>query len=334
MQLNFRLPPDGIVGNETWNILMPYINGAFGFIVPTNISYSSTIMNLNINSLKNAYPFLEVNSIGYSVLGKNIPYIRLGRGTKEVFYHGSIHGNEWICSVLLMKFIEQYCISYTSNSTLFGYNTRSLFNSCSIYIVPMANPDGVDLVTGEIRPGTNIYNSMQNIANNFPNIPFPNGWKANFSGVDLNLQFPAEWQRAKEIKYEQGFTQPAPRDFVGYGPLTEKESLALYNFTLQRNFRLTLAYHTQGQVIYWKFLNFLPPGSRYIGEQFENVSGYTLEDTPTISGYAGFKDWFIQDFNRPGYTIEAGIGTNPLPISQFNEIYRNNIGILVLGAVL
>ena len=150
----------------------------------------------------------------------------------------------------------------------------------------------------------------------------------------MNLQFPAEWQKAKDIKYEQGFTQPAPRDFVGYGPLTEREALALYNFTLQHNFRLTLSYHTQGKVIYWKFLDFLPPGSRYIGEQFENVSGYLLEDTPTASGYAGYKDWFIQDFNRPGYTIEAGVGINPLPISQFNEIYRDNIGILVLGAVL
>ena len=35
-----------------------------------------------------------------------------------------------------------------------------------------------------------------------------------------------------------------------------------------------------------------------------------------------------------GFTIEAGLGENPLPISQFDEIYRDNIGILVLGAVL
>lgn len=35
-----------------------------------------------------------------------------------------------------------------------------------------------------------------------------------------------------------------------------------------------------------------------------------------------------------GYTIEAGFGENPLPISQFDEIYRDNLGILILGAVL
>ena len=35
-----------------------------------------------------------------------------------------------------------------------------------------------------------------------------------------------------------------------------------------------------------------------------------------------------------GYTIEAGIGENPLPISQFDEIYNDNIGILILGALV
>lgn len=72
----------------------------------------------------------------------------------------------------------------------------------------------------------------------------------------------------------------------------------------------------------------------FIGEQFARVSGYSLETTPSESGYAGYKDWFIQDYNRPGYTIEVGLGNNPLPISQFSKIYNDNLGILVLGMVL
>ena len=60
-------------------------------------------------------------------------------------------------------------------------------------------------------------------------------------------------------------------------------------------------------------------------------SGYTLELTPEFAAYAGYKDWFIQTYNRPGYTIEVGKGVNPLPLSQFDEIYKDNIGILVTG---
>ncbi len=81
-------------------------------------------------------------------------------------------------------------------------------------------------------------------------------------------------------------------------------------------------------------MNFNPPNSFYIGSRFAKSSGYTLANTPYNSSFAGFKDWFVQNFNRPGYTIEAGIGENPLPISQFDEIYRDNLGILILGAVL
>ncbi len=110
--------------------------------------------------------------------------------------------------------------------------------------------------------------------------------------------------------------------------------MAVYNFTITHNFRLVLAYHTQGKEIYWQFQNYNPKNSYKIGLQLANVSGYTLSNTPYNSSFAGYKDWFIQEYNRPGYTIEAGYGENPLPISQFNEIYNNNIGILVLGAML
>mgnify|MGYP003290827159 CR=1 FL=1 len=152
--------------------------------------------------------------------------------------------------------------------------------------------------------------------------------------MDLNLQFPAGWEQAREIKFSQGFRSPAPRDFVGFGPLTEPESLALYNFTLMHNFRLILAYHTQGKEIYWQFQNYAPPEAEEIGNIFESVSGYRLADVPFASSFAGYKDWFLQEYRKPGYTVEAGIGQNPLPISQFDEIYKDNLGILVLGAIL
>ena len=334
LQTNFGLIPDGIVGNNTWNALMPYINGGLNFIVPTNISYSSNILYININSLKNIYPFLEIFSSGTSVLGKKIPVIKIGVGSKEVFYSSAIHANEWITAPLLMNFVADFCYCYSKNLTIYGYNSRELFNSVSLYIMPMVNPDGVDLVTGEISSNSSLYYNTKLIANNYPNIPFPNGWKANIKGVDLNLQFPAGWYNAREIKYAQGFTKPAPRDFVGYGPLTEPESLAIYNFTLNHNFSLILSYHTQGEVIFWQFQNYNPPNSLYIGKKLSNVSGYSLESTPYNSSFAGYKDWFIQNYNKPGYTIEAGLGTNPLPISQFDEIYRKNLGILINSLIL
>lgn len=118
------------------------------------------------------------------------------------------------------------------------------------------------------------------------------------------------------------------------GPLTEPESLSIYNFTLIHDFRLIISFHTQGKEIYWNFQNINPPQGYEIGEKFAESSGYVLANVPYNSSFAGYKDWFIQDFNRPGFTIEAGIGENPLPIEQFDTIYYDNLGILVLGSVL
>ena len=103
---------------------------------------------------------------------------------------------------------------------------------------------------------------------------------------------------------------------------------------MSHNFSLVIAYHTQGKEIYWQFQNYATENAELIGKQFANVSGYNLTQVAYNSSFAGYKDWFLQQYQRPGYTIEAGLGTNPLPISQFNEIYRNNLGILVLGIIL
>jgi g-D-glutamyl-meso-diaminopimelate peptidase len=150
--------------------------------------------------------------------------------------------------------------------------------------------------------------------------------------VDLNLQYPAGWLQAREIKFSQGFTSPAPRDYVGRAPLNQLESRALAGYTEVIDPALVLAYHSQGKEIYWQFRDYQVPGAEELGQEFARVSGYSLAETPYASAFAGYKDWFIQYFRRPGYTIEVGAGNNPLPLSQFDEIYKDNLGILVTAA--
>ena len=333
-QEQFGLVVDGVVGRATWRKLEPYINGKVGRIVPTDMNYPYEIMMMNLDALRIKYPIVKVGYYAESVMGKRIPFVKIGEGEEEVFYSASMHANEWINSVVMMKFIEDFGEAYNQNGELFGYNVRDIFNSRTLYIAPMVNPDGVDLVLNNIPRGSLYYRGTVEIAEKYPNIPFPNGWKANIRGVDLNQQFPADWEKAREVKFEQGFISPAPRDFVGFGPLTEPEALGIYNFTLERNFKLILAYHTQGEIIFWRYLDFEPPGAEAVANEFARVSGYTLINEVETNSYAGYRDWFISFYNRPGYTVETGLGVNPLPISQFDKIYNDNIGILILASVV
>lgn len=312
-----------------------YLTVPFGFpVVPTQMDFTSQLLELSSRGLRARYPFITQETLTHTAFGRPVTMLKIGTGQRSVLYNASHHANEWITTPLVMKFLEDYAKAVSEGSTILGMDARRLFRSTQLYLVPMVNPDGVDLVTGAIDPSSFQYAQAQSIAQGYPNIPFPEGWKANLMGVDLNLNYPAGWTQARENKAALGITGPAPRDFVGWAPLDQPETIAMAALTERVNPRLTISFHTQGEVIYWKFLDMEPPGARAIGERFAQVSGYLLEDTPFASGFAGYKDWFIQEYNRPGYTIEAGLGENPLPIGQFDSIYEKILGILVLGLTL
>ncbi len=301
-------------------------------VVDTNIDYTYDIMERDIQGLKVRYPFLEVGVAGKSVLGRNLYYIKIGDGPNQVFYNGAHHALEWITVPLLMKFIENFSKAFVEGYNILGYDPRDIWQQSTIYIMPMVNPDGIDLVLNGLQKDNPYYDQL--IKWNNGSTDFSKVWQANNRGVDLNHNYNAAWQESKDAEQALGIDGPGPTRFSGPSPESEPETQAVVQFTKDHNFRLVLAYHTQGEVIYWDFQNMAPPEAKKIGELFEQVSGYTMEELTGIASYAGYKDWFIQDYRRPGYTIEAGKGKNPLPITQFDKIYDDNIELLLLASVV
>ena len=303
-------------------------------IVKTDVPMTAALCSETIDALVRAYPFCRSEVLTETAFGRPVKTLVIGDGARTVLFTAAHHANEWITAPVLLKFVEELAAGMRIGGKLWGVDARTIGHLVTIHTVPMVDPDGVDLVTGAIEPGTLQFTAAEGLAAAYPGIPFPEGWKANLLGVDLNLQYPAGWLTAREIKFAAGYTRPGPRDYVGRAPLTQRESRALAEYTRVLDPRLVLAYHTQGEVIYWKFLDLTPVGAEEIGQKFAEVSGYALEDTPFASGFAGYKDWFILTYDHPGYTIEVGLGENPLPLSQFDEIYRKNLGILTLGLTL
>ncbi|AAO35211.1 M14 family metallopeptidase [Clostridium tetani] len=313
------------VGNE---IIVPY-----GIpVVQTDIDYTYEILERDINGLKRRYPFIEVGSIGKSVLGRELYYLKLGNGPNKVFYNGAHHSLEWITTPLLMKFAENFIRSYAFGEEMRGYNIGDIWSRSTIYIVPMVNPDGVDLVLNGLKRDNPYYDEL--IVWNNGSTDFSTNWQANNRGVDLNHNYNASWQKSKDAEKEYGIYGPGPTRYSGPYPESEPETQAMVKFTREHDFRLTLAYHSQGEVIYWQYSTLTPPESERIVEIFAEVSGYTPSQTEGIASYAGYKDWFIEEFRRPGFTIEVGLGKNPLPISQFDKIYEDNEELLLIASVI
>ena len=302
-------------------------------IVRTDIPITWEHCDGMIRELVQTYPFCRTEIIGTTAFGRRLRTLVIGNGPRKVFYSAAHHANEWLTSLVLLKFGEELAAAIAQNGEIWGVPANLIAKNATIHMVPMVDPDGVDLVTGVIPSGSLSYETARSLSDRNPAIPFPDGWKANLLGVDLNLNYPAGWLRAREIKFSQGYTRPGPRDYVGRAPLDQLESRALARYTEELDPLLVLAYHSQGEVIYWQFEDVEVPGARALGEEFARVSGYSLEDTPYESSFAGFKDWFIREFRRPGYTIEVGQGENPLPLRQFDKIYRDNLGILVTAAL-
>ena len=301
-------------------------------IVNTTVPITAEINDNIITELISTYPFLRTEMLTATAFQRPVRALIFGTGPRKVLFTAAHHANEWITAYILLKYAEDLAEAIRAGGDVEGQNAQVLSDAVTIYMVPMVDPDGVDLVTGAIQPGSLQYELARRLAENYPEISFPDGWKANLLGVDLNLNYPAGWLQAREIKFSQGFTQPGPRDYVGRSPLGQLETRALADYTEQIDPALVLAFHTQGGEIYWTFSDIEVPGARELGEAMAQASGYQLSDVPYNSAFAGYKDWFIQEFRRPGYTVEAGRGVNPLPLSQFDEIYSDNLPLLNIAA--
>jgi len=271
--------------------------------------YDYNALQKDIEKITKRYPFIQIETIGKSINRRDIFALRLGSGEKEVFYNGTHHALEWITSKLLMRFVFDYCKAYIKGRRIKGYNIRHLFDTVSIYIVPMVNPDGIEIAK---------YNDK---------------WQANARGVDLNHNYDAAWKEGCAIAEAMGYGRPGATKYSGKYPESEPETKAVANFTRSKNFEYVIAFHSQGEVIYWKYGDTLPPNAEALALMLSSASGYALDETEGVASYSGYKDWFMDKFNRPGFTVEVGLGKNPLPLSQFDIIYNDILEMLVLAGV-
>lgn len=281
-------------------------------IVRLKGEYGFRELHRDIALLNKQFPFVETGSIGTSVMGKPLHYLRMGQGSRHIHVNASVHANEWLTTAVVMRFIEEYARAYSAHTPWHRFDPQRWMKETTLWVVPMVNPDGVELVQeGVVNQHPH---ADQLLAWNAGRAHFTH-WKANIRGVDLNDQFPAHWE---EEAARRGITLPGPRDYAGTAPLSEPEALALAEWTEQHEFDVVVSLHSQGQEIYWNYRDLEPRESAPLSRRLAKVSGYKA--VKLGGSDAGYKDWFIQEFRKPGFTVEVGLGVNPLPVEQFDDI--------------
>ena len=113
----------------------------------TKHNYSFGEMQADLNILAQKYPdYLKVSSVGTSVDGRAIYQAIMGNPNAKhaIFIMGTIHGREWMNSWILMEQLE-WCLDNWNSTAPNGETYRNVFNDCCIYLLPMVNPDGVEI---------------------------------------------------------------------------------------------------------------------------------------------------------------------------------------------
>ncbi len=298
------------------------------YIVTSQIADSHAVSAL-INTICRTYPFLQRTVIGESVCGRPIEALSLGHGEHAVLFAAAFHAQEWLTSLIALRLCEELCTLYSGETRPSRFNYPLVAASRTIVIVPQVNPDGVDIAIHGSKAGGSHADMLH-----FQGADIKGYWQANAMGVDLNHNFNAGHAILQALERDHGIVAPCGRRFGGASAESEPETKAMTALCRRLPFTHVTALHSQGEEIYWQYGERTPPISHMAARVMGSLSGYTPASPDAIASHGGFKDWFINETGRMGFTFELGRGRNPLPLDDFEPIWEKTRDMLMFTAVL
>lgn len=282
-------------------------------------------------SAASEYPCISLFTVGHSLIGQPIECMAFGKGEVCHLVVGAHHGSEHITALICVKFVLDCAKALRDDVFLAGFDVKHIFSKRRMFVVPVINPDGTDIQQGAFPKEHVLYPRL--ISMNPRGRDFTH-WQANARGVDLNHNYDAGFAKCRLLERRMGIYSGGPTRFGGQYPESEPETRALCNLTrlLAPKLKTAIALHTQGEEIYYDYLGNYPRGSLMLAECFSRVSGYTVSRPDGIASYGGYKDWVINEFGIPAFTIECGKGENPLPPCDFYKIYEKVLPVLLTAA--
>ena len=292
------------------------------YVVNPYKEYSYDDMINDAHSLADMYPdLIKLSSIGKSAEGRELLLMKIGRGDRKVFVCGTHHAREYIATTYLMYAMDRYAYAYRTGSLFDGYSPREIFGEITFCVVPMVNPDGVNLVQNGL--------SATPAADSIAQMGIYEGekygyaaWKANIHGVDVNWNYDKDWS-AERNKHLRGST-----GFNGDYPNSEPETAAVAAYVDSVPFDAYFSFHTQGQVYYWADSKSHP---MYLQNVVAAATGFTGQwDSGTGIG-GSFFDYVYRKYDKPTITLELCpyVGNYPYPDGDFDTVWHPARNVLL-----
>lgn len=282
-----------------------------------------------VKELNEKYKALKITTCGKSLLGRDIFAFVIGEGKRNCLYVGGTHGVEWLTSLLLLKFSENLAIACENGELLSGFDIKEILENKKLIIIPELNPDGIEIaIKGASACGRYRAENYEICKGDF------SLWSANARGVDINHNFNADWYTLREAEREAGINSPSPSRYGGLFPESEPEASAITSLCRRIPVEMLITFHSQGEEIFYEYGKNTPEKALHIAKIFSALTDYTLVKNEGLYSSGGLKDWFIEEFGRPAFTVETGKGKNPLPVEEADEIYERLESMMVVGMVV
>lgn len=273
---------------------------------------------------------MKLNSIGTSADNRSIFEIVIGASSakKDIYFVAGLCGAEYMSSLILMKQAEYY-LHYYDAGYYNGYAYADLFNNVRLHIVPMLNPDSVEIsqhflagmrsrdLSTRLKEWYDRDQSSGGINLNLDN--YLMFFFANANGVDLRRNFPYQWDLANTAVY------PGSSGFRGNSAGSEAEVKAIVHSIKEVKPTLVIAYHTTGSRIFCNYgqsEEVLKTAKSY-GSDLGKMMTYELNEKKIIEdGYGTLAGYCNNILQIPALTVNLGNGSAPLHLNEFNAIWN------------
>lgn len=282
-----------------------------------------------VYELKHSYNEMRLFTIGKSVLGRKLYAMGIGNLKNATLFVGAIHAQEWLTCLVLFRFFEKLCSASKNKEMLLNGDINTILKQRGLIVIPYANPDGVEIALNGAESAKHLRSRVGEMLNRATR-----SWQANARGVDLNHNFDAGFAELKQMEKEAGIINPCERQYGGRMPHSEPETRSLVNICLSLNIKKLLAFHSQGEEIFYGYGKHTPKNAKLVAAALASCCGYKVIEPEGMASHGGLKDWFISSTHRYGFTVEIGKGENPLPVSDLDSIYQQIEEMMLMSILI
>lgn len=233
--------------------------------------------------------FIEKIKIGYSNMNKPIYCVKIGKGERNILVTCAHFGTEYLTSAFIMNFLKNYADAYKNGDDFEGKNSGELYSNISLYVIPMLNPDSVDIAVN----GFDITDSFhQRLISDAGVHSFNRVWKDSLSSSDIHHE--AGLRITKEYSGEKKCRN------------VYFENEVVKNFNHEIDFDMFIRIHSHTEDMYYDF-----------GGASDNIIFY--KDKKFGQGIS----------ETAGFAVEIRNGEKQPSVEMLCKIYDDNAAVLV-----